>query len=189
LSRHEIGAKAAPLAIIFAAFVAHRLTLSSPRLSWPEVCIIFRQEQHCAKHETTLTISIQDLDQRGDSTMEPAKILNNEEEEDILDFTACIEACIKCAIECENCSDTSIDDNAKVSARIARDCADVCWQAAAMMSRNSSLAMFFCSTCESICTFCAEECEKNSHLVHCKSCAEACRICAEECSKIAVTEI
>lgn len=68
--------------------------------------------------------------------------------------------------------------------RTDRDCAEMCWTAAALMSRGSQFAEELCRLCADVCDACAAECEKHEHN-HCKQCAKSCRKCAEECRKMA----
>ena len=56
-------------------------------------------------------------------------------------YQSCIEACVACAQECEHCGDACLSeqDVAKMAEciRLDRDCAEICWAAAAYMSRGS----------------------------------------------------
>ncbi len=54
---------------------------------------------------------------------------------------SCIEACQHCAQECEHCNDACLNEP-EIQAlaeciRLDRDCAQICWTAAAYMSRGS----------------------------------------------------
>jgi hypothetical protein len=69
--------------------------------------------------------------------------------------------------------------------RLDRDCAEICWGAAAFMSRGSRFAYDLCRVCAEVCLACGDECDKHDH-DHCRICAEACRHCAEECRRMAV---
>lgn len=68
--------------------------------------------------------------------------------------------------------------------RLDKDCAEICWTAAGMMSRGSQFAQDICRICAEICEACAAECGKHK-ADHCQQCAEACRKCAEECRRMA----
>lgn len=58
-------------------------------------------------------------------------------------FQSCIDACTRCAQECEQCAAACLgerDVQAMVDCiRLDLDCADLCWTAAALMSRESQL--------------------------------------------------
>ncbi|MFC7064143.1 four-helix bundle copper-binding protein [Halobacillus seohaensis] len=100
----------------------------------------------------------------------------------------CIEECLKCARACEECHTACLQEP-DVQARIAciqhlNDCAEICFQAAAFMSRNSQNSQAFCALCAASCEACATECEKFKD-EHCQECAKICRQCAEECRKMA----
>jgi hypothetical protein len=104
------------------------------------------------------------------------------------EFDHCIEACMRCAQACENCAATCLqeDDVAMMAECIRRDrdCATLCWTAAALMSRHSPLAHDICRICAEACDACAAECRKHKD-DHCQKCAEACERCAEECRRMA----
>lgn len=104
------------------------------------------------------------------------------------EYEACIEACVRCAQECEHCADACLgeDDVQKMveCIRTDRDCAALCWTAAAMMSRGSKFIQDICRLCAEACDACASECEKHE-AEHCQQCATACRKCAEECRQTA----
>ncbi len=100
----------------------------------------------------------------------------------------CIAACIRCAQACEDCADSCLSelDCAAMSEciRLDRDCSQMCWQAAAFMSRGSQFALDFCRLCAEVCEACGAECRKHGH-GHCQRCADACDSCAEECRQMA----
>ena len=104
------------------------------------------------------------------------------------EFQSCIEACAQCAQVCEHCANACLfepDANVMTACiRLDRDCAAICWLAAAFMSRRSEFDTDVCRLCAAVCDACANECEKHSH-DHCRRCAEACRKCAEECRNVA----
>jgi hypothetical protein len=99
-------------------------------------------------------------------------------------YKDCIEACVRCAQACEHCADSCLSEqNVEKMAeciRLDRDCAEMCWFAAALMSRNSQFATDLCHVCAEVCDACGMECEKHD-VDHCQHCADACRRCAEEC--------
>lgn len=104
------------------------------------------------------------------------------------DYQACIDACVRCAQECEHCAAACLGEpdvkTMTECVRLARDCAAVCWLAAAFMSRRSEFDTDVCRLCAAVCQACGTECEKHEP-DHCRRCAEACRTCAEECRKTA----
>lgn len=106
------------------------------------------------------------------------------------DYQACIDACLRCAQACEFCADSCLSEQhvAKMveCIRTDRDCAEVCFTAAALMSRNSQFAPEFCGLCAEVCDTCAQECRKHDH-DHCQQCADACELCAEECRQMSGT--
>jgi hypothetical protein len=61
---------------------------------------------------------------------------------------SCIEACIRCAQECEHCANACLSEqDVKKMAeciRLDKDCAEVCWSAAAFMSRDSRFMQHIC---------------------------------------------
>lgn len=97
---------------------------------------------------------------------------------------ALVQTLIDCARACEYCATACLsEEDVKMMARciaLDRDCADLCFQAARLLERNSEVGHAFLSVCEQICRLCAEECGKHDH-EHCRACAEACRACAEAC--------
>lgn len=107
-------------------------------------------------------------------------------------FNVCIDACNDCAAACEHCATAcahEVDALAQAKCiELDRYCADMCRTAAAFMARSDEHTLDFvkkfCKLCEEICTSCAIECEKHSHIDHCKKCAEACRKCAVECANM-----
>lgn len=96
----------------------------------------------------------------------------------------CIEACIRCAHACEHCAQSCLSESdvtpMAACIRIDRDCAEMCWSAAAFMSRGSLFIEDVCDVCAKICDACAAECGKHD-MEHCQKCAEACQRCAQEC--------
>ena len=100
----------------------------------------------------------------------------------------CIEACIRCALECEHCETACLGEpDMKMMAeciRLDRDCAAVCWLAAAFMGRRSEFDADLCRLCATLCDACGAECAKHK-VDHCLKCAESCRACAEACRTMA----
>src|SRR5579885_2776045 len=105
-------------------------------------------------------------------------------------FQTCIDACVACAQQCEHCASAClVEANVAELAdciRYDRDCADVCWAAATLMSRASPFSPEICRVCGEICEACAAACEKHD-FEHCQRCAGLCRHCSEQCFRIAGT--
>jgi len=105
-----------------------------------------------------------------------------------LEHHACIQACTTCAQECHHCADACLGEAGVTPLaeciRLDRDCAALCWLAAAFLSRGSRFADELCRLCADACDACSQECEKHEHQ-HCKRCAEACRACSEQCRQMA----
>jgi len=101
---------------------------------------------------------------------------------------SCIDACSACAQDCEDCANACLGerDVAEMAEciRLDRDCASICWTAAAFMSRGSPFAADLCRVCADVCDACGDECAKHKP-EHCQRCARACRHCAEECRRMA----
>lgn len=100
----------------------------------------------------------------------------------------CIEACVRCAQACEHCANACLSerDVAKMAEciRLDRDCAEICFAAAAWMSRGSRFSQDLCRVCADVCDGCGVECRKHQ-MNHCQQCADACEQCAEECRRMA----
>jgi len=97
---------------------------------------------------------------------------------------ALIQELVKCALSCEYCMSICLDEKDVTMMahciELQRDCADICFQAAKLLQRDSEVGHKYLLICEEICRLCAEECLKSDH-EHCKVCSEACRQCAEAC--------
>lgn len=104
------------------------------------------------------------------------------------EFQSCISACLECAQECEHCANSCLDERDLTKMveciRLDRECADICWTVAAMMSRGSRFVHDLCEHCAEICDACGAECRKFK-MDHCQRCADACERCADECRKMA----
>lgn len=104
------------------------------------------------------------------------------------DHESCLEACVRCAQECEHCAEACLSerDVAKMAdcIRLDNDCAEICWTAAAYMSRGSQFSQEICRICADICEACGKECRKHK-MDYCQRCADECERCAEECRQMA----
>ena len=96
-----------------------------------------------------------------------------------------ISALNNCAAVCNHCTTACLDEEeVKMLAKCIKldiDCAEICSLIPGFLARGSAHASHLMAECADICTACAEECEKHTHMEHCKECAEACRKCAEAC--------
>ena len=101
---------------------------------------------------------------------------------------SCIDACVRCAQECEHCLEACLGEQDVAAMaeciRLDNDCAEICWTAAAFMSRGSRSMHEICRICAEICEACGAECRKHE-VEHCQRCADACEQCAEECRRMA----
>ncbi|MGZ3866505.1 MAG: four-helix bundle copper-binding protein [Bacteroidia bacterium] len=90
-----------------------------------------------------------------------------------------------CAAQCERCHYACHREKEKSSLErcmmFDQDCTELCRLTAQVLERNSENSEIFLKACAEMCTKCAEECEKHSHMDHCKKCAETCRDTAEIC--------
>jgi len=97
---------------------------------------------------------------------------------------ALIRQLLDCAQACESCGASCLDEQDVTPMahciELDRDCADLCYLAARMLTRDSEFAHELLALCEKACRHCAQECGKHHH-EHCKRCAEECRKCAEAC--------
>lgn len=102
-------------------------------------------------------------------------------------YQSCIDACHACATECEHCATECLNEqDVSMLARcieLDRECAEVCYATARLMSIGGDYAISLCHVCAELCDACAEECEKHAQhgMDHCRRCAEVCRRCSEEC--------
>lgn len=91
----------------------------------------------------------------------------------------------ECAAACNHCASACLGEKEvhlmTACIRLDMDCAQICATTAAFVARGSNHASHLLKECAEICSQCAGECEKHSHMEHCKRCAEACRSCAEAC--------
>lgn len=104
-------------------------------------------------------------------------------------FQTCIDLCLECAVECDHCAssclkETEVQMLAKCI-QLDRECAEMCYSAARIMTLGSTHAGEICKICVEFCQRCAGECERHTHMEHCRKCADACRNCAEECERMA----
>jgi hypothetical protein len=93
-------------------------------------------------------------------------------------YQSTLDIIINCAFECEQTADQCISILPE-SARLSRDCAQICWVAASYIKRDSRFIPQISTACIDICDACACECEKHPE-EFCQNCADACRNAVEE---------
>ncbi len=98
-------------------------------------------------------------------------------------YKSAIDACVHCAQECERYAAEFAGTFGKTVC-FCLDAAELCWAAAALMSRGSRMIREICQASAMACQICAAECEKGPD-EQLNTCAETCRDCAEECLRIA----
>lgn len=97
----------------------------------------------------------------------------------------CINAAISCADICNQLIDTCLkekDTSFEGAITLARECTEVCYASARLLSIRGEHASLFCHSCAEICETFALELEK--HTVDNRYLTQsilACRNCAEEC--------
>ncbi|HVD96597.1 MAG TPA: four-helix bundle copper-binding protein [Cytophagaceae bacterium] len=103
-------------------------------------------------------------------------------------YQSCIDACLECATLCDHCASECLKESdlpmLTRCIQLDRECAEMCFSAARIMTLGSEYAGDLCAVCADFCLRCAEECGKHSHMDHCRNCAETCLRCAEECQKM-----
>ncbi len=96
-----------------------------------------------------------------------------------------IDLCYQCAVICESCAAACLNEEDVADLTLAielnRDCADICRQVAAFVSRDSLFGEALCSLCADICEASGDECAKHQRLEQCEECAIMCYQCAEAC--------
>lgn len=97
---------------------------------------------------------------------------------------ALIQLLLDCATACENCAAACLDEKDVTPMahciEVDRDCAELCYTAAKLLTRDSEFAHELLALCEKACHHCADECNKHEH-EHCKKCAAKAAQCAEAC--------
>jgi hypothetical protein len=105
----------------------------------------------------------------------------------------CIQALTDCAQSCTLCADACLaeDKLAQLRAciRLNQNCADVCWMAASLATRQGhpdwQLLRGAVELATKACDACAAECElRASHHRHCQLCADACRTTQAACDAL-----
>ena len=100
---------------------------------------------------------------------------------------ACIDACLACHKMClatamTHCLETGGDYIEPQHFRRMMDCAAICATAADFMSHKSQFHKELCGLCATICTICAQDCERLGGM---RDCAATCHACAEHCKMMA----
>ncbi|MBX3444289.1 MAG: four-helix bundle copper-binding protein [Planctomyces sp.] len=96
---------------------------------------------------------------------------------------ACQQACDSCAVHCMKQVAEGHEAHL-VTAQFCLDCADVCANAARVVSRGGPLSKLICDACAVACDRCAQECEKFPDDEHMKQCAQECRKCEKACKEM-----
>ena len=113
----------------------------------------------------------------------------HEDDLNVDQLTAVIEAAVDCAAHCEACADACLEEGDPELTRCIRanlDCADICAATATVVGRvgrSGAPWVELIRVCMDACRNCAEECEKHDH-DHCRVCAEACRRCEDTCRQL-----
>lgn len=96
-----------------------------------------------------------------------------------------IEQLLNCATACETCAAACLDEedvtHMAQCIEMDRDCAELCYITAKLLTRDSEFAHELLALCEKACRQCADECSKHEH-EHCKKCADQCTQCADACN-------
>ena len=104
--------------------------------------------------------------------------MKNKNSELISMLSTCADACNTCLAACLN--EEEVKKMTKCI-RLDMDCAQICQLTAAFISRGSDHAKHLLKECAEICSKCAEECGKHTHMEHCKVCSDTCKKCSEMC--------
>lgn len=91
---------------------------------------------------------------------------------------ACMEACARCSSACAREDESYFLIRCR---KLNHTAVVICTLVLKAMTGNSVLLSQVCRLCIEICSTCAEECEKFSHLEHCNISAAACRKSIAEC--------
>ena len=106
----------------------------------------------------------------------------------LLQYQKSIDACIECATMCNHCAVSCLEEKdvqqLTKCIRLDLDCAIICRVTAELMSLSSAYSSELAELCATVCTACAQECQKHADMEHCNECADACRKCAEEIMKV-----
>lgn len=100
---------------------------------------------------------------------------------------ACAKACSDCQRMCDmcgsHCAHMVVDGRKTHAASIASclDCSTICSAASTIVARGGPFSTTICSACAEACNKCALNCEKFPDDKHMKMCAEECRKCEKAC--------
>jgi hypothetical protein len=102
------------------------------------------------------------------------------------ELEACARACSSCSLECEacyrHCAGLVAGGEKKHAntARLCRDCSDVCSLAARIVARRGPAWQLVCDACAKTCDACGKRCDefKDEHM---QKCSKACRDCSKAC--------
>jgi hypothetical protein len=96
-----------------------------------------------------------------------------------------ISTLIECAFTCESCMAACLE-NKEVTLlahciELCRDCAEVCFLGAKLLTRDSDVSNAYLMMCEEACRLCAVECSLHEDHETCRICAIVCYRCQEAC--------
>jgi hypothetical protein len=102
----------------------------------------------------------------------------------------CMQDCAQCAMICEqtahHCLEMGGEHASPDHQRVMRDCAEICALSVAFMTRISPHSIELCRLCATVCSECAQECQRMANGDRMMTqCAEICRRCAESCEQMA----
>jgi hypothetical protein len=101
---------------------------------------------------------------------------------------ACAKACSDCQRECDMCATHCahlLHEGKKehiASLMTCQDCATICSAAAQIVARGGPFAGSICTACADACNRCGKQCDKFADDQHMKKCAEECRKCEKACN-------
>ena len=102
---------------------------------------------------------------------------------------SCIDDCLECHSICLETVTHCLQMGGKHAEprhiRLLLDCAEICQTSANFMLRSSDLHGHTCGVCATVCTACAEDCERFRDDPQMMACAEMCRRCAASCQEMA----
>ena len=102
----------------------------------------------------------------------------------------CLDDCSSCAAVCthtaHHCLTLGGPHAAPDHQRLMHDCAALCTAAVSLMARQSDHAPDLCRLCATLCTACADDCERlGATEPAMQHCAQVCRRCAQSCHHMA----
>lgn len=106
------------------------------------------------------------------------------------EMQSCIDVCQECHAVCTeavlHCLTLGGEHAEAHHVQLLLACAEICRTSATFMELGSDLHVETCGVCSTVCTRCAEGCERFAEDDVMQRCAEVCRRCAESCREMAV---